>query len=349
MHYPATARVNQLKALIALFTLLLTACSPPTFDNHLDTYVDRLTRVLELELTPVQLPMPPALPRPRDLQADPAVETGDIDVLDFMALQGCELQQTIAGNNNQLGRLASHSGQLVYTLSFLAQAPACIAHLTAEGETSLAEALTRETQRKRERLGTHIYMATLGGEEWRSLWKPSPRQLDPIALGISDTTNALQSLLGQSRRWLAGDYRVDSKALELELAALRSHAGGDLMRQLAQQMIALSVLNQALSRRGEPACHSSTDPKAEILANVVRKYFVGQVQVRSVALNRTHQQLMQSITGLEALLNDHAAPAYSQWMQARDQWLHVALDAPSSHVSSLRPAMEECGVAPAAS
>jgi hypothetical protein len=96
-----------------------------------------------------------------------------------------------------------------------------------------------------------------------------------------------------------------------------------------------------------PLCAPGLRPEAaDILANVVRKYFIAGIQPRAAALNRRYHELLPPITELEALLEKALPPAYQTWRQQRDEQLAALTRAPREHVTQLQTIQQACGTNP---
>ena len=327
--------------------VLLTACGPSGFEQHLGDYQARLGRTLELE--PIEtgdLP-PPRLPRTSELTL--SIDSGSqINLLDFLSLDDCGLQTLVAHNNSPLGRVATASGRLVYDLEFLALAVPCLAVLAENQSDELATALAGAIEHKQANLGKRAWNAIIAGPEWRDFWKRSPRVMDPLSTDLGEPVQSINRLQQLTTRWLSGDYSVDRTELEGLLETLRHHGAGDLMQHLQRQDHILRALDASIAQQDQPVCWSPEDPKGQVLGNVVRKFFVGTIQVRSAVLNRELLQLEASISALETTLASFETAAYQTWRQQRDLWLASAAKAPRNHVDALLPIMEQCGVRPKA-
>ena len=130
-------------------------------DAPLENYLTRLGRSLDQVIEPTGERLP-VLPRARERQLD--VQMGNLDLLDLLALRGCELSITIGKMNSSLGKLASASQRLLLELEFLSLAPACIAYLDPQEQSDLIAALHQAVSRKRQQLQARIWNATLGGQ-----------------------------------------------------------------------------------------------------------------------------------------------------------------------------------------
>ncbi len=329
--------------------ILLAACSADSPEARLDDYMTRMGRVLEKPIVKdgsAQEAL--SFPRPRDLTI--AQEDVSIDLIDYLSLKGCKLQHVVARSNDSLGRVAQPSTKLVHHLNFLRLAPSCIAHLETNDQARLAETLRLAHSRKHEQLQATIWKAIIGGEEYRAFWrKPNTLSAYP-AQAFTDADAALVSLTEKIHRWLAGDYQVDAAALESDLQKLSSGDGGSLFKSLAMQQESLASIDGAIRQRlaEKPLCYNASASRGQILDNVVRKFFIAEVQAWSARLEARRFKLSPKIEALEGALS-HAEPhAFSTWRGQRDELIQYYALAPKRHATSLLPLLEQCGRAPGA-
>jgi hypothetical protein len=335
----------------ALLSVALGGCGEDGPGAALDDYVSRLERALDTT-APATSPLSTLeLPRVGKLQLE--LPRGSIGALDFLALRGCALQVTVGKRNTSLGRLAPPSQQLLLELEFLRLAPACINTLRERGEGELAVALSAAMETKREQLPVRIFNATLGSEEFRSLWQA------PAILGnYPQSTNseppaALAAIDALGARWLAGDFAADNQELELLLSAVARGDGGELLAALALQQAALTRADGVLQRRASrgPLCRGGLVPRElTILRNVVRRFFIAGVQPWSAAVERRRQLLLPPLRALEERLAPVLPASYRDWRTARDRRLEDAARAPRRHVGQIQALLEDCpggpGLAP---
>lgn len=317
-------------------------------DGPVDDYLTRLGRSLDRTIEPAIDRLPP-LPRARDMQID--LLPGSIDLLDLLALRGCELTITIGKSNSSLGKVATDSQRLLLELEFLALAPACIDSLDPAQEGELINALSEALVSKRKQLPARIWNATLGGPEFRSFWKRPNRLGNYPGDTGGQVPTALARLAELSNQWLEGDYQAGSEELELLLADVRRGDGGALLASLDLQRAGLAAAEPALQDRLQPApiCFGKTpSPEGRIVDNVVRKYFIGEVQPWSVQIARRRGELMTPVLVLESSLASTLPAAYRKWSGLRDELLASAVEAPREHARSLAALLDSCGLRPGA-
>ncbi|MEM1145530.1 MAG: DUF3080 family protein [Pseudomonadota bacterium] len=323
--------------------LLFIGCEPPAAETRLNEYLTRLSRPLD-QPAPA-LPANPNLSPPRAASLLVPVAGGTLDGVDFLRLRGCALQATIARRNSSLGRVAPPSQRLLLELAFLREAPECISKLRAEGRAALADLLEQNYALKQTQLPVLIFNATLGSDEFRDFW----RSTEPLGYYPQDTSSlpvsALETLVADSLRWLQGDYSADEKRFELALSAVAQGDGGELLRALSLQQSALSAANfvTAPERERGGLCSAMLRPRsAQILRNVVTKYFVRSVQPWSAQLNARFHQLLPPILRLESAVISAVPDEYREWQTRRDQSLEHSLAAPSRHVREIQELLGGC-------
>jgi hypothetical protein len=329
------------RALLVGAALALSGCTDPGPRAALDTYLSRLARPLDAAVPEWQVATTPPPPRSADLRVP--VAAGRLDALDFLALRGCHLQATVGKRNSSLGRLAPPSQTLLLELEFLHFAPACVETLRSDGREDLAVTLEQAAARKREELPLRIYNATLASEEFRAFWQGGA---GPLAHYPENTSSApalaLDALVAASERWLAGDYRADNRQVEILLSEIARGDGGRLRRALAMQSAALDAANGLLASR-TPLCRGPLQPReADIVRNVVARFFVEGVQPWSAALGRRRHDLLPPLTRLESLLAQVLPESYRQWQTQRDRAIVRAADAPRQHVQQVQATLEGC-------
>lgn len=323
------------------------ACGRSGPEATLSDYLQRLSRVLEIEVPAAAAQTLPKMPAPRELRVELAQPK--IDLLEFLRLADCHLQRLVAARNSSLGKLAQPSQRLIYELEFLQHGAPCAALLQAAGRDDLAQKLAEVLRQKSEQLPTVIWQATLGASEMRDFWHAPNTLGDYPAATASEVPMAMARLLHRTERWLGGDSQVNGIALERDLQLLKTGDGGALLR--AWQLLAEELgrgtllLQNRLAER--PLCfNGQPNRRARILLNVIQQKFVAELQPWAVDLNRRRYELLPAITQLEQTLASAEPTSYRRWRRQRDQQFSVAFAAPKQHVAALQPLLEQCGLAP---
>ena len=338
--------MNVYRGTLLLLGLWLAGCSASGPSADLTEYLTRLERVLDQRSQRVAENSFPRLPAVRALRLEPAQE--NIELLDFLRLRRCELQQVVAERNSSLGRLARPSQRLVHEIDFLRLGDACLEAIR-DDYPELAADLQRVLASKRADLPVAIWQATVGGEEFRDFWQA---RSGPLPLAFEEDSALLQSLeqlSGDIQRWRAGDYTVDSTRLEHQLDVIRRGSGG-------QQLLAWSKIHNSLNAASNvvrdrierrPLCFKGMQtPKANILNTVIREWFIGRVQRWAAGLNARYYEEWPVVRALEGQLADVQPSAYVQWREQRDTFIEQARGALAGHVEALRPLLEACQLLP---
>jgi Protein of unknown function (DUF3080) len=326
-----------------LITLVLAACGSNAEDAPFERYLARLDTTLGVEAPAFSRPVIPPPPRAGSLKID--IHGGKLDALDFLALHGCELQVTISKRNSSLGRFARNSQRLLLELEFLRLAPACIEKLNIAGKESIAALLQEAWEQKREQLPALIFNATLGSEEYRYFWQTSSRLGTYPSVGDRSVANSLNAMHKFTRQWLSGNYEADNKAFELHLGKIAGGAGGKLLAQLSIQSQWLDNATLMLDQRMTkgPLCRQNLrHSEADILPQVVRRFFVEGIQPRAAVLNRRHYQLFTPVYELEAQLASTLPRDYADWQSARNQSIKHNAGAAKRHVALLQKILQPC-------
>ena len=338
--------ITRWKQVFAAGFLLLTlaGCGSGGPDEAYQQYLARLSRTLAVSPVNAAIPTAIRLPAPRDMHLE--LQSGNLDVLDFLAISGCAVQINIGRRNSSLGRLARDSQRLLLDLEYLRLAPPCIDYQRERGEPALADTLEQAWSLKHRQLRAAIYNATLGSSEYRAFWKqPHYPAADYPAMTSSTVVTSLEAINSQVRRWLAGDFSADNTEFEILLGAVATGDGGNLMQALAVQAAALEAANRILAermRRG-PLCGPVLRPAAaDILTEVVKKYFIAAIQPRAAELNRRYHDLLPPMAALEDMLVDALPVDYRSWRTLRDRELAEWTMAPRRHVDHLQAIARPC-------
>ncbi|MDG1066615.1 MAG: DUF3080 family protein [Luminiphilus sp.] len=344
-HWVADLKAPCVNALFAGWVSLIMGCSPPAEGpEQLQDYQQRLSRTLETAVPdPVGVLIPPRL---QDADITPMdIPSGQLNLLDFLALSDCALQVNIGRRNSSLGRNAAPSQRLLLDLEFLALAPACVKTLERQAETNLANTLTAAITTKTQFLPHRIFNAVLAGPEYRQFWQ-FPTGLDnyPSAVG-GDILDALHWFEYATAQWLAGNFQFQTDQLEQRLYHLRAGDGGALLLAAVTQARSLQRSNHLLTLRlaAGPLCpNGRSSTQAKTLETVVVKYFATGVQAWLADLNRRERQLISPIENLEAQLATILPLSYRQWKDKRLAALILLRNTPREHIASLQHLAESC-------
>ena len=322
--------------------LMLFSCAEPD-QYRLNDYVVRLSRLLESDIPMRAHVEIPQMPRIGEVRFEPP--RAGVDILEFLRLGDCELQQWIAERNSSLGRFAPASQRLIYELNFLRLADICIQALT-EDHPSLAEELNSVREQKHETLPRLIWQSVLAGPEFRDYWRH--RHSHWSQLNQPEVTGALEYLDSQVSRWLVGNYEVSGPRLESALSTLRTGDGGTLLGGSREVMGSLVQANQMIESRlaRRALCFEGmVTTRRDILRNVVELY-TGPVQQGINQLVEARYGQIKVIRRIETRLADAEPMAYATFRRKRDALLASATESSKEHAEALRPLLTQCGLLP---
>ncbi len=322
--------------LLFMLVLTLVSCSEQKSMSAID-YSERLARVLEESMPKVVSRETIEFPRYRDLQV--SFEEHSNDLLQFLALQDCELQIVIAERNSSLGRLATASQRLISEIRLLETGEVCLGTLADE---KLSDELSRILAVKRLELIGRIWEATLAGPEFRSFWRNKDISTD----SSPDAVKALNLLRMDIGRWLSGDYKIESIIFEKRLQKIAAGNGGRLLsywRELVETLpTATQILDSRIQRR--PLCFPGMKTvDAESFYRVMKTAFISDLQRKTARLNRDTYDLLGEILVIEEMLSSEITPAYRSWQKDRRTLVADGRAAIKSHIEALAPFLEQCG------
>ncbi len=326
----------------------LASCTQEQGADLLDDYLNRLSNVVKVERTDERNFYRAYLEQRTHLllksgskRIDPTGMDESISVLDFLSLYGCQLQILVAERNSILGKQARPSQYLLYELSFLEHSSACIEALEQEGKKELATQLSRVTDQKTQALPKLIWQTLIFGEEATQFWRQpndTGKYPDKDVIAVISSLKALRLSIDA---WLKGDYGHGHEQLEGHLAVLNQNDGGALLKSFLMYFYALDEANALLDKA--KLCNKQT-PLFNTLAaqNVVRKFFVGNVQVWASRLSQRYYELLPHYRAFEAQLEKVESLEYRAWRSRRDDLFELAIQSSQSHVQRLEVLLNGC-------
>ena len=323
--------------------LLIAGCSQSNDTARFERYLDRLARPLSTDVPAISEPARLRPPAVAELQI--AMAPGKLDALDFLSLSGCQLQITLGKRNSSLGKFAPPSQRLLLELEYLQYAPACIEYLRSQNETEIALLLESTQVDKLAQLPGRIFNATLGSQEFHTFWQRPAHLGDYPRDTSSAVISALEAINAHALRWLSGDFTASNREFELLLSEVARGDGGALALALSRQDQWLAGANTMLQAKRSAGgfCDSGLKPaSATIFENVVRKYFIGEIQPVAATLGRRHHQLIPAIEALEESLFPALPPGYRNWRTKRREALTQAAAAPRRHVEQVKTLLDPC-------
>ena len=343
-----------LSLLAGLIGLVISGCSESVGEDALQNYQSRLLTVFEnvpgvgdLEVQIKSRSTDPTIvasPLPKISVVPAASRDGSssIDLLDFLGLYGCRLQEVVAQANSSLGKFAANSQRLLSALKFIELAPECIESLIKDDKASLASLLAAELSYKQAQVNWLVAKAVFEGDEYRSFWG-KPITLGEYPAGLSgEPIMALSRLNALLVTWSTGGVSDGVADLESQLFLVAQGDGGALIKAYELLNHALEVSDQVLDRALSSAalCQRSDVYSRDILSNVVQKFFVGEVQAWASALNRRQYEIMAAIEPLEKAMHQNLTQDYLRWRAQRDALFQKTTEQVRGHVQRLKVFLE---------
>ncbi len=342
--------------MVLLASTMLSGCDPFSApDSTLDEYVQRLARVLEVDVSPSQPVGAERLPRRRDRVL--AMPELDMNMLDFLSLYGCQLQYVVGEKNSIMGRVMQPLNRLRYEVSFIRAAEDCLPTLDRK---SLANDLKKAIASKRASLPVAVWNATWGVEEAESLltFAKGAVPIEPQVAGLAQSASDLKYLDQVVGDLLAGDLSVSlGRVGRVHQHWLSDHSAGQVINSARQLIARLRDATRLIDRRLEqrPLCLDGK-PSAEF--SVVRGLFfniyVGKVQPYLGRVQRVRESIIKPLRQL-AEQQASVMPGAFRVFYRRDLadegshslWWQLD-EATKAHTRAWQRLLEQCGQRPAA-
>ncbi|MEZ5450364.1 MAG: DUF3080 family protein [Thiolinea sp.] len=342
--------------------LLLGGCNQPAAQALLEDYLDSMSRVLE---TPIDTDLGtalldlPALPEKRERRLPVTdIREGIIEVWDF---QQCGMMHLIAERNSSLGKVMPASQKMAYELRFMAALQVCRDQLQALAQPSteqqaFLQRLLEIHALKQANLPADIWNGIYASDEITQHFALGQPPLPPDYAGHGHVQRALERLQVLAGLATADPLQPPDWLPELEDSyyALYSSDFG------AQWLTGLRLLTQTLERAAialeqrlqrQAFCFPGHRPRrAEILGNIFRKYYAGQVQPYMALIQRegrewlaVHEQIMAQLpvpAAMQAyreqvISQDTPDSLWQSWQQANQR-----------HTRAWQQILRQCGMMP---
>jgi len=280
-----------------LLTSLITACSRIDAETLFSDYQKRLSRVLNVSASEVQLAPLPPLPSIRELMHP--IPDSRLNLIDLVALRHCDLQLLVAERNNSLGKVMSSANLLGYELQLLAGLKPCLIH------PALSEPLKADLQQIYQQkqhllpLVMQNFLTTdltlrkqLIGQQRLLTQGASAAVTDPLA-ALKNLNRLKRQLLAQHETSYSS---LDASFINQQLAVL--HHGNfiaDWQYSLRLSNAWLTQLNLQLSQIS-PASLCAKHAKKEVLNTVLTQIFIAKVQRYLAELDGLSHQLVPELT-----------------------------------------------------
>lgn len=334
---------------LSAFALSAVVIFWPTQSQRSD-YEIRLARVLEVELLPADQPLL-LTPLPSERQLTLAIGShGDIGLLELLQLGDCQLGEVIARRNSSLGKVAGVSQQLHSARDFIQAAPDCI-RIRQRDNPELAGQLQQALTSYQQQWRRYWWNAWVAGPEWRGFASLGAAHRAATGEGIwSASLQALDYALGQRQRWQDGQLDYGSGEMEQSLQTLlQGQALGRWQRTQAEQTAALYRINQMLEQRLQqrPLCPAGRKtPTADILQNVLIRFYVGELQPQLSATDRYGLAVLERLAQLWPQSEGEPPTVWADWLAALQAQRQQLLAASREHVVISNRWLSGCGMAP---
>ena len=332
---------------VACVILGAPACSREGLDPELETYTYRLADILDTEHHPIAQP-PVFIDRRARAAAINALraDQSTLDLLDYLSMRGCKLQQVVSERNNQLGRLADPITMLFFDLRFIALAPDCITALRSE-DPPTAQLISEALASKLTKRDAHIEQAVLLSDEMMTFWKHSTfTQITPQS--TLEEVMALNALAQQVMQLKQGEL-LEVSTIYDSLQPLNSGLGGKLLGgwlSLSQHLQeAEHHLDQFIERR--PLCfNEQSNARADRFEGLVTRRFATSVQREFNRLEQATRKVMPAVAELERSLATGQTSTLTAFQAERDQLINKTRALLVSHVQRLGDELGTCGLRP---
>ncbi|CAH9061613.1 hypothetical protein PSECIP111951_02525 [Pseudoalteromonas holothuriae] len=271
----------RLFCLIISLVTFIAGCSPAPSDTYIE-YQQRLANVMEKSaatstaLTPFNAKH---IARPSSKIT--------LSMLELASLDHCTLMNTIASNNNQLGKVRVPSEQLKYALRFIKHVEICLNN-SATKDAEIKNKLTTALNEKKRQLPSYFEQMVYNERELAKMSLLTSQEIDfedhkvPLskALEALSTLSKLQQLISQPN--LNYWQHTDPNLITDALAKLNNnHAISRLITSARTQIMLNRVTTEWLNtiNPSEQICQSNKNKqKAQILSNVFNRFYLSQLQ-----------------------------------------------------------------------
>lgn len=336
--------------------MLLSACDPFSQpDSMMDSYIERLGRVLELDAYTSPLMEVQTLPRMRDRRID--IAPIKINMLEFLSLYGCELQVVVGERNSAMGRVMTPLNELRYQLRFIDKAKQCLPKIEQQ---NLKAQLEQATVQKKRTLTQYFWNAVWADEPMAELMSQSSGFYQQGETHISPAT--LRADLNHARVVLQ-DLTTGSLASGLEKMGeiqqrwVFDHSGGQLINSARLLITRLNDATALLEQKinGKPLCYQGKpNPRAERVKGVFFSVYIGRVQPYISEVSRDSEQIFSGLSALAELQHKDMPESFqSYYRQVIDiknktsLWQELDL-AIKRHTESWQNLLRQCGMQPMA-
>ena len=306
----------------------ITACTPHQVSDDINEYSERLSRVLDTELTAAEAQAATEYPQREMLLLAPAQL--DINLTRFYQLQQCELGNLVAERNTALGKIQHYSQRLVYERQLLAALSDCINFVSQQHDEAARELLaTMQTwyaakQAAYPELWSNMLM--LSDETRAAFSRPQPALLFTDTVDIAGQLTLYQQL--DSYLSPGAGVETSPEAQLQAIGATRLPASvWQAQHQIATGLPTLTAqLDPLLANTACP--DGSATEQANILRNVFYLFFIERIQPLGGHINDFNYQF---------------APLLNKWRkeEALPESFRAFLTAQQTRFTAYQQAMQE--------
>ncbi len=321
----------------------------------MDTYIDRLARVLDVEAQRSALMEIPTFPRVRDRRID--IEQIKINMLDFLSLYGCELQVVVGERNSAMGRVMTPLNDLRYHLRFIDKASQCLPKIEQQ---KLRQQLESAIAQKRDTLTDYFWNTVWADEPMAELMSQSSGfyQRGETHISTGTLTADLQHARGVLQEIKSGEIEPGLEKMgEIQQRWVFDHSGGQIINSVRLLITRLNdgtaMLEQKMS--GKPLCYQGKpNPRAEQVKGVFFNVYIARIQPYISEVSRDGERIFEGLSVLAESQQDVMPESFkSYYRQVIDKQAQNGLwqqfeQAIKRHTESWQSLLRQCGMQPMA-
>lgn len=339
---------------VLLLVVCLSGCDPfANPDKLLETYSQRLSRVLDVDPETQNQIRTPAYPAPRKRRLD--IPDVDVSLLRFLSLYGCDLQVVVGERNAILGRVMQPLNVLRYELRFIRAARQCLPKLE---DKSLKDDIAVALAHKQQYILAQVWNATFATPEMADFMRRSqglyPISASPQSLTvITDHTQALEQFVQALK---AEDWEQQPTMLgPLQKSWQQQAVGGQLARSAEAIISTLNQGTQMLRIRADerPMCfQQQSNPRAERMHGMFLSVYIGEVQPYLSRVSRASEDLFGSLSTVRQALQPVIPESYEPYantvlsMQGTASLWQRLDNSINAHTEAWQDLLSQCGLRP---